>query len=130
MLSRASYVPVNVVSLSADPEQESSRLGDVYYNTTLRALRVYTGVGQLAHGFGRNPLDAQVFGEAGQPLEVSGWVNVSNPEVTWDELEKPPVVAAGADKAAALATLGIYLLDAGDSDDELPVGSVVIRRRT
>lgn len=49
-MSRAFLTAINVAQLASDPESPSA--GDLYYNTTINALKVYTGTEWVVVGSG------------------------------------------------------------------------------
>jgi len=49
-VSRAFLTAINVAQLASDPENPSE--GDLYYNTTIGALKVYTGAQWVIVGSG------------------------------------------------------------------------------
>lgn len=49
-MSRAFLTAINVAQLASDPENPSE--GDLYYNTTIGALKVYTGAQWVIVGSG------------------------------------------------------------------------------
>lgn len=147
LLSYASYAPTNLVSLAADPAPSNSRVGDMYLNSESGRVRVYGLISELSFGagaFGSGPfgdVHEDSFGFSGfgsadfgntlvAPTEY-GWRDLvgGTAPTLWDDIAKPVVVAAGDTTQEALSALGIYLLGPNESDEALPIGSIVIRRR-
>ena len=70
MLSRESFAPLNLVVLTQDPETTESRIGDIYFNTARRRIRVYVGESEYLFGSG-------TFGDFDFGGISSGWVDVA-----------------------------------------------------